>query len=50
MSHTNAAQRRGDHTTDNTAIRPFQKVNFPEADLTELRRRIKQHGGQNGKR
>ena len=28
-------------TTDNSAIRPFQKVNFPEADLTELRRRIK---------
>jgi pimeloyl-ACP methyl ester carboxylesterase len=28
-------------TTDNSAIRPFQKVNFPEAELTELRRRIK---------
>ena len=27
-------------TTDNSAIRPFQKVNFPEAELTELRRRI----------
>ena len=25
---------------DNSPIRPFQKVNFPEADLTELRRRI----------
>ena len=27
-------------TTDNSAIRPFQKVNVPEAELTELRRRI----------
>ena len=26
--------------TDKSAIRPFQKVNFPEAELTELRRRI----------
>ena len=26
--------------TENSAIRPFQKVNFPEADLTELRRRV----------
>src|ERR1700726_4579880 len=28
-------------TNDNSAIRPFQKVNFPEAELTELRTRIK---------
>jgi pimeloyl-ACP methyl ester carboxylesterase len=26
--------------TDNSAIRPFEKVNFPEAELTELRGRI----------
>jgi pimeloyl-ACP methyl ester carboxylesterase len=35
MTETSATQRAG----ENPAIRPFQ-VNFPEADLTDLRRRI----------
>jgi|SRR5579871_6540070 len=34
-----AAQRTTDPSTDNIAIRPFQ-VDVPEAELTELRRRI----------
>ena len=33
---TEVAQQTG---SDNTAIRPFQ-VNFPDAELTELRRRV----------
>ncbi len=36
MTQTSATRQE---VTDNTAIRPFQ-VGFPEADLTELRRRI----------
>jgi pimeloyl-ACP methyl ester carboxylesterase len=36
MSATEVAEQTG---SDNTAIRPFQ-VRFPEADLTELRRRV----------
>jgi pimeloyl-ACP methyl ester carboxylesterase len=36
MSATEVAEQTG---SDNTAIRPFQ-VGFPEADLTELRRRV----------
>ena len=34
-----ASEQRSEQATDKTAIRPFH-VNVPEADLTELRRRI----------
>jgi pimeloyl-ACP methyl ester carboxylesterase len=37
MSQTSATQRSSQQAD---AIRPFQKVNFPEAELTELRMRI----------
>jgi pimeloyl-ACP methyl ester carboxylesterase len=40
MTPTGATQERGEQATDKTAIRPFQ-VNVPDAELTELRRRIK---------
>jgi pimeloyl-ACP methyl ester carboxylesterase len=40
MTTTIAGQQRSTLATDNGAIRPFPKVNFPEAELTELRRRI----------
>jgi len=40
MSATIAVQDSRTPSTDNHAIRPFGKVNFPEAELTELRRRI----------
>jgi pimeloyl-ACP methyl ester carboxylesterase len=40
MTQTTAAQRTSEQAVDKTAIRPFQKVNFPEAELAELRRRI----------
>src|SRR6267154_3022028 len=39
MTTTGAAQQRSEQATDKHAIRPFQ-VNVPEAELTELRRRI----------
>jgi pimeloyl-ACP methyl ester carboxylesterase len=39
MTQTGAAQQGSQQGTENTAIRPFQ-VNIPEAELTELRRRI----------
>jgi pimeloyl-ACP methyl ester carboxylesterase len=39
MSQTSATQQTTQQTTDNTAIREFA-VGFPEAELTELRRRI----------
>jgi pimeloyl-ACP methyl ester carboxylesterase len=39
MTQTSATQQSREQTTDKTAIRPFQ-VNVPEAELTELRRRI----------
>ncbi len=39
MTPTSATQERSEQATDTTAIRPFQ-VNVPEAELTELRRRI----------
>ena len=39
MTLTGAVQERTEQATDKTAIRPFQ-VNVPEAELTELRRRI----------
>ena len=37
MTQTSATQRSGEQAD---AIRPFQKVNVPETELTELRRRI----------
>ena len=40
MTQDSATQRGREPTTDKTAIRPFQ-VNFPDEELTELRRRIK---------
>ena len=39
MNKTIATQQGSEQTADTNAIRPFQ-VNFPEAELTELRRRI----------
>jgi pimeloyl-ACP methyl ester carboxylesterase len=39
MSQTGATQPSGAQATDKTAIRPF-RVNVPEEELTELRRRI----------
>ena len=38
MAQTSATQRGGEQA-DKNALRPFQ-VNVPEAELTELRRRI----------
>jgi pimeloyl-ACP methyl ester carboxylesterase len=40
MAQTSIRQASGKRTADKNAIRPFQ-VNIPEAELTELRRRIK---------
>ena len=40
MAQTTTTQRGSAQTSDPTQIRPFQKVNTPEAELTELRRRI----------
>ena len=39
MSVTSATEERSEQATDLTAIRPF-RVNIPEADLVDLRRRI----------
>src|ERR1700691_1192166 len=39
MTQTTATQRSTERTTDKNAMRPFH-VNIPEAELTELRRRI----------
>jgi pimeloyl-ACP methyl ester carboxylesterase len=39
VTQTSATQRGSEQTADKTAIRPFH-VNVPEAELTELRRRI----------
>jgi hypothetical protein len=39
MTQTGATQPSGEQTADKTAIRPFH-VNIPEAEITELRRRI----------
>ncbi|RPH59118.1 MAG: epoxide hydrolase, partial [Acidobacteria bacterium] len=39
MTATSAAQERSEQATDKNAIRPFH-VNVPEAELTELRRRV----------
>ena len=41
MTATIAVRDSSTVATGNSAIRPFQKVNIPEAELTELRRRIK---------
>jgi hypothetical protein len=40
MTKTIGVQESSRMATDNSSIRPFQKVNVPEAELTELRRRI----------
>jgi pimeloyl-ACP methyl ester carboxylesterase len=40
LTHVVVTERRSEQVTDDTTIRPF-RVNVPEADLTELRRRIK---------
>ncbi len=40
MAQTTATPPANQQAVDRTAIRPFAKVNFPEADLTELRTRI----------
>ena len=39
MTQTSATQKSSEQPADKNAIRPFQ-VSFPEAELTELRRRI----------
>ena len=39
MAQTSATQQRDEQAVDKDVIRPFH-VNFPEAELTELRRRI----------
>ena len=39
MTQTSPTQRGREQTADKNALRPFQ-VNVPEAELTELRRRI----------
>src|SRR5258705_6651974 len=39
MTQTRATQPSGEQTADKNAIRPFH-VNIPDAELTELRRRI----------
>ncbi len=40
MAQTSNPQQGSQETSDQTAIRPLPKVNVPEAELTELRRRI----------
>jgi len=40
MTQISATQQGNKQADDKNAIRPFPKVNVPEADLTELRRRI----------
>src|SRR5688500_19236658 len=40
MTQTSAKQQSNEPSTDKNAIRPFQVGNVPEAELTELRRRI----------
>jgi hypothetical protein len=39
MTQSKATQQGGEQTADKNAIRPFH-VNFPEAELTQLRGRI----------
>ena len=40
MTRISTTQQGSKRADDKNTIRPFQKVNFPEAELTELRRRI----------
>ena len=40
MTQASATPQNSKQAADNNAIRPFPKVNFPEAELTELRTRI----------
>jgi pimeloyl-ACP methyl ester carboxylesterase len=40
MTPTSATQERTERPVDKHAIRPFAQLNVPEAELTELRRRI----------
>ncbi|MGA7288899.1 MAG: epoxide hydrolase, partial [Terriglobales bacterium] len=40
MTQAVTTQQGSKQTADKNAIRPFQKINIPEAELTELRRRI----------
>jgi pimeloyl-ACP methyl ester carboxylesterase len=40
MTPTSATQQRSEATVDKTTIRPFPRLNVPDAELTELRRRI----------
>jgi pimeloyl-ACP methyl ester carboxylesterase len=40
MTEISATQQGNKQTADKNAIRPFPKVNVPEAELTDLRRRI----------
>ena len=40
MAQTSATQRDSRQPADKNAIRPFSKISVPEAELTELRRRI----------
>src|SRR5215510_7105607 len=40
MGQTGATQLGGQQAADKNAIRPFPRLNVPEAELTELRRRI----------
>ena len=39
MTQTSARQPASEQVSDKTAIRPFQ-FNFPDAELTDLRRRV----------
>jgi pimeloyl-ACP methyl ester carboxylesterase len=41
MSENIVAQTSSEEAQDKNVIRPFPKINFPEAELTELRTRIK---------
>ncbi len=49
MAQTTATQRGTQQAADKNAIRPFH-VNVPEAELTDLRRRINATNGLNEKR
>src|SRR6185503_12935649 len=40
MTPAGATQELSEQVTDTTAIRPFRVLNVPDAELTELRRRI----------
>ena len=40
MTQSVSTQQGSKQTADKNAIRPFQKINIPEAELTELRWRI----------